>query len=269
MLKRAPWAVVLVMMFLAPACARSRTALPLPKAHAHNDYRHVRPLLDALDHGFCSVEADIHLVDGALLVAHDRDKVRPGRTLQKLYLDPLRKRARKKGGRIYRDGPPFILLIDVKSDAAATWAALRDVLEDYADILTVFECDRRETKAVTVVISGARDSKTMAAEARRLAGVDGRLSDLDSDVPAHFMPMISDNWRNHFTWNGQGPMPDTEREKLRGIVERAHGKGQVVRFWATPERPALWQELYSAGVDLINTDQLARLQEFLNTNPAE
>ena len=43
----------------------------LPAAHAHNDYLHKRPLLDALAQGFCSVEADIFLVDGALLVAHE------------------------------------------------------------------------------------------------------------------------------------------------------------------------------------------------------
>src|SRR4051794_2449732 len=66
---------------------------PLVHAHAHNDYEHARPLLDALDNGFCSVEADIHLVDGKLLVAHDRAHVRPDRTLQSLYLDPLRERA--------------------------------------------------------------------------------------------------------------------------------------------------------------------------------
>jgi len=34
-------------------------SVPLIPAHAHNDYLHARPLLDALDHGFCSVEADI------------------------------------------------------------------------------------------------------------------------------------------------------------------------------------------------------------------
>src|SRR5262245_36960462 len=65
---------------------------PLVHAHAHNDYEHPRPLLDALDHGFCSVEADIWLVDGKLLVAHDRDKVKPDGTFQALYLDPLRER---------------------------------------------------------------------------------------------------------------------------------------------------------------------------------
>src|SRR5712672_4165891 len=63
---------------------------PLVRAHAHNDYEHQRPLFDALEHGFCSVEADIYLVDGKLLVAHDRSKVKPERTLEALYLDPLR-----------------------------------------------------------------------------------------------------------------------------------------------------------------------------------
>src|SRR6266568_639216 len=84
---------------------------PLIHAHAHNDYEHKRPLFDALDQGFCSVEADIYLVDGELLVAHDRAKVRPERTLQALYLDPLADRVRRNGGRVYRDGPPVVLLI--------------------------------------------------------------------------------------------------------------------------------------------------------------
>src|SRR3954469_7012674 len=65
--------------------------IPLEHAHAHNDYEHARPLAEALEHGFTSVEADIWLVDGQLLVAHDRDKVDTARTLESLYLAPLRK----------------------------------------------------------------------------------------------------------------------------------------------------------------------------------
>lgn len=57
---------------------------PLPQAHAHNDYEHDRPLQDALSHGFSSVEADVWLVDGELLVAHDREDVDPSRTLESL-----------------------------------------------------------------------------------------------------------------------------------------------------------------------------------------
>src|SRR5438128_3828966 len=107
------------------ASAASPNPIPLLHAHAHNDYEHARPLFEALDHGFCSVEADIYLVDGQLLVAHDREKVSPDRTLQTLYLEPLRARARRNAGRIFPNGPDVTLLIDVKADGEATYAALR------------------------------------------------------------------------------------------------------------------------------------------------
>ena len=87
--------------------------MPLPRAHAHNDYQHERPLLDALDHGFGSIEADIHLINGNLLVAHNRDEAQPDRTLQGLYLDPLRQRIRRSAfSRWY----PFGLLLWAPSD---------------------------------------------------------------------------------------------------------------------------------------------------------
>src|SRR5260221_248119 len=117
--------------------ARAAEPKPLPQAHAHNDYEHTRPLLDALDHGFCSVEADIWLTPEGLLVGHDRKDLRPSRTLEALYLDPLRERIAANGRRVYGAGPMFYLLIDVKSDAEATYAALDKVLARYAEILTV------------------------------------------------------------------------------------------------------------------------------------
>jgi hypothetical protein len=36
-----------------------------------------------------------------------------------------------------------------------------------------------------------------------------------------------------------------------------------VRFWATPDTPAMWKELQAAGCDLINTDKLDELRAFL------
>src|SRR2546430_17530750 len=84
---------------------------PLTRVHAHNDYEHKRPLFDALDHGFCSIEADIYLVDGQLLVAHMRSQVKPERTLEKLYLDPLREQVKQNGGRGYAAGAEGTLLV--------------------------------------------------------------------------------------------------------------------------------------------------------------
>ena len=237
--------------------------VPLVRAHAHNDYQHARPLLDALDHGFCSVEADVHLVDGRLLVAHDRIRAKRDRTLEALYLGPLRERVRTNHGRVYRDGSTVTLLIDFKSDAEATYAVLQKTLEEYADVLTVFSDERIETKAVSVIISGNRPRTVMAAEKRRLCALDGRISDLDASAPVHLIPLVSDSWRNRFQWRGGDPMPETEQQRLRQLVERIHERGCRARFWAAPDTPAAWRELLAAGVDLINTDDLAGLQQFL------
>jgi hypothetical protein len=245
----------------------SKLPTPLPRAHAHNDYEHTRPLIDALDRGFCSVEADIHLVDGNLLVAHDRQQAKPDRTLQSLYLEPLRKRVKANGGSVYRGGPPFTLLIDIKTDGEPTYAVLRKVLEEYADVLTRFTPDSTEAKPITAVISGNRPRTVMEAEKVRYAGYDGRLGDLEGNDSRHLTPLVSDNWANHFKWRGMGPLPEDEKLKLKQLVAKAHEQGRRLRFWSAPDRAEVWKELMDAGVDLINTDNLAGLQKFLLTTP--
>jgi hypothetical protein len=237
--------------------------VPLRHAHAHNDYEHPRPLFDALDQGFNSVEADIFLTDDQLLVGHSRRDLRPERTLEKLYLDPLRERIRANRGRVYPDGPTVFLLIDVKTEAKSTYAALARVLARYADILSVARDGQFEPKAVTVVVSGNCDREGITAEKVRYAGIDGRTTDLDSTTPAHLMPWISANWMLLFRWKGEGPMSEEERNKLRQIVQKAHEHGRLVRFWSTAESPVVWKELRAAGVDLLNTDKLAELRQFL------
>jgi len=259
--------IIAVLLTCRPT-ATSGEPVPLDRAHAHNDYEHERPLYDALDHGFTSVEADIHLVDGQLLVAHDEGDVQENLTLQSLYLDPLRERVRQNGGRVYPKGPRLTLLIDVKSEAEETYQVLRQVLEEYEEILTTSSPDGQTDGAIVIIISGNRSRETMASEMVRYAAYDGRLEDLESGAAATFIPLVSDKWTSHFSWEGKGDMPERERQKLRDIVETAHQQGRRVRFWATPDdrsqaREAVWRELVLAGVDLINTDDLEGLQQFL------
>jgi hypothetical protein len=240
---------------------------PLLAAHAHNDYEHPRPLFDALACGFASIEADIHLVDGRLLVAHDRKSVKPERTLEALYLDPLRARVRENGGRVYRDGPTITLLIDVKSEAVATYTVLRETLRAYAEMLTVYRNGVASPGAVNVIISGNRARAELAAEPVRYAALDGRIEDLAANPPAELVPWISDNWRKVSAWNWTGPIPDAERRKIRDLVAQAHAQGRRLRFWATPDKPEVWQVLRAEGVDLIGTDHLAGLRDFLLAPP--
>lgn len=171
---------------------------PLVRAHAHNG-----PLFDALDRGFMSVEVDVFLVNNQLLVGHDPTQLRPDRTLQSLYLDPLQQRVRQNQGQVYhKGGLEFTLLIDVKTEPVTTYLALRDVLKQYQDILTLFTPTTRKQGAVMAIVSGNRAREVMAGEATRYAGMDGRLPDLNSDASTSLIPLISDSWAGPTTLPG-------------------------------------------------------------------
>jgi hypothetical protein len=262
------WTLGLNLVLLAlPRLAGEETPpIPLANAHSHNDYLHPRPLVEALENGYASVEADIFLVDGELLIGHEPKELRKDRTLESLYLKPLLELSRRNQGQIFKDGPQFFLWIDIKSEASSTYAALEKLLGRYAELLTYVQDGKEERRAVTAVISGNRDWKAIAADPQRRAGLDGRIEDLDSDLPSHLLPAISDRWGKIFQWRGSGPMPEPEKRRLKEIVRKAHDRGRRVRFWATPEDPAVWKELLEAGVDFLNTDKLAELRKFLLEN---
>ena len=255
--------IAIACLFLASAQAKAQS--PLDRAHAHNDYLHARPLLDALDRGYGSVEADVHLVDGALLVAHARDSVRADRTLETLYLAPLRAWIAAHGGFVHAGRPPLTLLIDVKSHAESTWTALEPLLRSYDDVITSWHGDSMTTRPVVAVISGERPLVTLPAQRDRWAGLDGRLIDLDAaQAPSTAaMPLVSDNWKNVTSWRGRGAPPRVARRRVAQAVARAHAQGRRLRFWNTPDLPVVWRLLVGSGVDLIGADDLDGLRRFL------
>lgn len=253
----------------AEASGLPRAQPPLPQAHAHNDYLHTRPLFEALAHGFGSVEADIWLVGDRLLVAHDRKAVSPERTLQSLYLDPLRARIAYLQGQVHAGATPLLLFVDVKSAAGPTYAALHAVLARYADILTEFRAGSVRPGQVSVIVSGNRDEAAMRAQPVRYAALDGRKVHLDADAPAPLVPIVSENWRTLSPWNWTGPMPADVRRSLDDWVARAHARGRKVRFWNVPDRPEVWSCLLDAGVDLIGSDDLPALRAFFLTRLAK
>lgn len=238
---------------------------PLDRAHAHNDYEHARPLHDALEHGFGSVEVDIWLVNGALLVAHNRDSVRTDRTLEGLYLAPLRSLITARGGQVHASRPPLTLLIDIKSHADSTWTVLAPLLARYGDVLASWRGDSMATRPVVAVLSGKRPIATVRAQHERWAALDGRLDDLTARrrAPAAVMPLVSDDWDKITTWRGAGAEPRAVRRRVKQAVSRAHAQGRRLRLWNTPDTPIVWKLLVECGVDLIGTDDLDGLRRFL------
>jgi hypothetical protein len=241
--------------------------VPYP-AHAHNDYEHERPLFDALENGFRSVEADVFAKGDSLFVAHNRKDIMQGRTLRKLYLEPLMEYISENEKCIYNSATPLILLIDIKDDGLTSYKLLNQILNEFREILCQVSAEGYMSGSVMVVVSGNRPIEYMRKQIQRLAFVDGRMEDLAEDELPLLMPLISDRWTKYFSWKGKGEMPEKERVQLRSCVQQAHENGQLIRFWATPdmtgtEREAVWTELLEAGADLINTDDLSGLRAFL------
>lgn len=249
-----------------PGRGRSLVGTRLPLGHAHNDYEHTHPLFDALHAGFASVEADVWPVDGHLLVAHQRNQVDPSRTLESLYLRPLSRLYRSRPG-----APRLQLLVDVKGTPSATLPLLRAELAGHAAILTGYRGCTASPGPVSVVVSGNAHPTAPDPGATSWFGYDQFLEPGDPGdhvAPRRAVtPLVSGDWADWFTWDGHGSMPGDERRRLQQVVASAHAAGSAIRFWDTPDDPgpardAIWRELAAAGVDYINTDDLAGYADF-------
>lgn len=250
--------------FIFPALAQ--TIVP---GHAHNDYLNHPPLFEALEGHLVSVEADVHLMNGELYVAHVRPLGRnPKRSLENLYLKPLFEHVQNNGGKVYPgyDGP-FYLMIDFKGGSVEMYNRLMELLEKYRSMLTVMENGVLKQGAVTVFLSGSRPAEAVLASEPKLAFLDGRPSDIGKGIAPELMPVISDNYHNHLSWNGKGTMPEDQRQILEKLARDVHAEGKKLRLWASPDNPTAWKQFQGSGIDLINTDTPKKFYQYRRKIP--
>jgi hypothetical protein len=87
----------------------------------------------------------------------------------------------------------FYLVIDIKTEASATYAVLRDLLGKYSSIISVVTDSRDQPdKPVKVLLSGNRPIEELLANEVKYTGLDGMPTDLQQEYPISFMPLISD-----------------------------------------------------------------------------
>lgn len=240
--------------------ARGETAagITIP-AHSHNDYYRDNPLFEALAVGASSIEVDVFPVDGRLMVAHDRHEIRAHRTIEAMYLDPLRRRFERFGS-VYsgqRSTEPVILLVDFKGDGVESLGLLEDALEPLRPWLYRVEEGVMIEGQLSVIVSG-RSPRALIAEADdRLLFADGRLPDLvaTGGLGPRVAPLVSGRWQDQFSWDGRGEFPERERQRLGELIRAAESRGQMLRLWAAPDTPKAWETLLNAGVHLVNTDR--------------
>lgn len=240
--------------------------MPLANAHAHNDYRNAKPLRDALAAGFTSVEADIHLINGKLYVSHGKPpNLEKAHTLEELYLAPLSDIANANDGNIYpKYTGNFFLMIDIKSNGEATFPILKEQLLKYVHMISQNTTDG---KPVKVFISGNRPIKLILEDQSGIMSLDGRPDDVGKGFTKSAMPVVSENYEKFSPRNKQGKINAKNESIFSDFIKSVHAEGKLVRFWNAPDDPASWQYLLDHGVDLINTDDLTGLSQFLKNRP--
>lgn len=237
------------------------------RCHSHNDYLNNAPLLNALNYGYKSIEVDIVLDNNQLYVAHYWWTKKKNMFIGNTYLDTLYKIFNDNNGSIYRSNNPLILLIDIKSFPNETYEVLNTLLNNYKPMLSYVVNDSFVQGAVTIILSGKRPAiEYFKRSTKRHVFIDGRLSDLGKSISINVMPIISINWRKEFNWRGYKDFPIKEKEHFLALIKKVHSEGKMIRFWGSPDNIRSWELLYFNDVDLINTDKVAELYNFIIQN---
>jgi len=260
----------IIFIFSTSLFAQNKTEVtPLPLAHSHNDYERKKPLKEALEHGFTSIEADVLFVYGRLLVGHNMPNRRFHglKTLSRQYLRPLYRRWKRNDGEIYPGYKgDFYLWIDIKFEPKQSYHRLREILIHFKEMLNYYENGKFHKGKVTVILSGERPFDELLNDTLQLMTLDGRPGDLGKNYPTELMPFISERADKIAGTTDSSKINQEVIERIKTHIEKVHAQGKKVRLWATPEDKKVWGILIQIGIDLINTDHLTKLRNYLLQN---
>jgi alkaline phosphatase len=223
--------------------------------HSHNDYANNTPFYKAFTNGYNSIEADIFLVDGELLVSHSEKALFKERTLKGMYLDPIAYALRRDTTR------QLCLLIDIKDDYTKTLPKLEKELKT----LQTYLLSRDNLKGrLKILISGNRPQ---VADFQKYSSIFWFDDDLVyPHEPAQWarIGQVSLNFEKWSKWKGVGAIPEADMKRLKKTVDSVHvNTGKLVRFWGAPDTQEAWETQIGFGADIIGTDKIEQLAGFL------
>ena len=223
-------------------------------AHAHNDYMHPVPFYTAYNAGFGSIEADVFPVNGVLLVSHSKKELQSQRTLDSLYIQPLLKELPKNSTRKVN------LLIDIKENYKEALQLLMKELEPLKKYLI---SNNDTSKQVTILISGERPPPGEYKNYPHYIFFDDDLRKFHTNDEWKRVALVSLSFERYSKWNGEGTIPEKDWDTLKFTVDSVHHSGKKIRFWAAPDNENSWKMQMKLGVDLIGTDKIRQLSQFL------
>jgi alkaline phosphatase len=251
--------IFLSLIISSIAIAQERVYTPM-NAHAHNDYEHPIPFYTAYYRNFGSIEADVYVRNGQLFVSHEEKYITADRSLEKLYLDPLKTIIKKNGGTAYKNSKDTLqLLIDFKTTGVPTMKALVQTLDRYPEI--------SKNPTVQIVISGDQPLPALWSQYPDYIHFDGKRNGVYTKAEAARIALYSVDIKLFTNWNGKGIIVKPEKDRLQHWIDSVHLAGRKVRIWGVADNVNTWKTQMNMGADFIGTDQLETLSDFL-TNRA-
>ena len=253
---------LLILLLLLPGCVLfgQLTHYTTANVHSHNDYEQKIPFWLAYNQNFGSMEADIFLQNGELLVGHEKKDLVRHRTLEAYYLRNLQHCIIKNRNHPFADTSRKLqMLIDIKTDSIATLNKLVGLLKKYPVLI--------HNPLLTFVITGRRPEQSHLADYQSFIYFDGVLSETYSQEALEKIVLFSDDFKKYSQWNGNGVVPEKELVLLKSAVDKAHRLKKPVRFWDAPDGISAWYQLMHLGVDYINTDHIMEISAFLRKLP--
>ncbi|KAF3930711.1 hypothetical protein ABW19_dt0209009 [Dactylella cylindrospora] len=243
--------------------------------------------LVTLEVGAISVEADVWVRNGDLLVGHDHVALTINRTFRSLYVNPILDTLRKQNPQTAfanntRCGvfdtecfQTLYLWVDLKTGAKETWplvdaqlGALRE-----GNWLTKWDGDQIIPGPVTVIATGSASHEVLiAGKKTRDYFIDAPLNAIGThSEPMHpdgVTPLYNSSTSIFasaslseavgFIW---AEMSEKQKEVAAQKIKNANERGIEARFWETPgwpvkRRRGVWRVLVDSGVGLLNADDL-------------
>ena len=259
-MKKSSRAILIVAALMLTGISSIRAQSPV-LLHSHNDYERSVPFYLAYSQRMNSVEADIHLCDGRILVGHDPEDLRDELTIEDMYLKPMVKLFGLNQGKLWKDSDNVMqLLIDLKTDGGPTLDTLTKILRQWPEVFD--PCTNRH--AVRIVITGNVPSPEKFGSYPRFISFDGNLKIKYTEAQLERVALFSANFRDYANWNGKGTLTSDDRERIAEAVETAHSRNKPIRFWNAPEGVTVYYTFPKLGIDYINTDYPEKCAEFFS-----
>lgn len=240
----------------------------MPNLVSTQEFETEKDIWSTFTQGVVHYEAHIMYIYGEVYVtSHMPDSAKHTKpTLRSTYLLPIYSQYKKNQGKVHPNfDDEMYLFLNIKYDARKTYQKIWEQLSPYNEMLTYRVGPQWHEGKLKIIFVGNAPMRMFQQERVSFAAAQGTVDDLDKNYDNKIMPLIGLDFQEDFTWKGVGKMPFDEYKNFKDIVQKAHKQGKKVRVYNTPEEEAIWDVLYTAGVDMISSSEPAAFQKFMES----